>query len=72
MPVLDEAPVDDDQELPFLEGPSTVANDNAEGRARIFEAIPNPIGWRAETAMLAASSMMAAVITLCLLLVTVG
>ncbi len=72
MPVLDEAPVHDDQELPFPDEPSTVANDNAEGRARIFEAIPNPIGWRGITAMLAASSMMAAVITLCLLLVTVG
>jgi hypothetical protein len=72
MPVLDEAPVHGDQELPFLDGPSTVANDNAAGTARAFENIPNPIGWRGATAMLAASSMMAAVIMLCLLLVTVG
>ena len=59
MPVLDEAPFHDDQEPQFLDDPSTVANDNAEGTARVFEGIPDPIGWRGVTAMLAASSMMA-------------
>lgn len=72
MPIPNEVPVHDDQELPFPDQPSTLANDNAEGRARAFEAIPDPIGWRAGAAMLAAGSMMAAVITLCLLLVTAG
>jgi hypothetical protein len=72
MPVPSEAPVHAEQELPFPDQPSAVANDNAEGRARAFEAIPDRIGWRAGTVWLAASSMMAAVITLCLLLVTAG
>jgi hypothetical protein len=42
MPVLNETPVNDDhQELQCLDGPSSIANDNAEGTARAFE-IPKP------------------------------
>jgi hypothetical protein len=71
MPVLNETPVHDDhQELQCLDGPSSIANDNAEGTARAF-VIPKPSGWRRDAAILAASSMMAAVLTLCLLFVTV-
>jgi hypothetical protein len=72
MPVLNETPVyDDHQELQCLDSPSSVANDNAEGTARVFE-IPKPVGWRRDAVILAASSMIAAVFTLFLLFVTAG
>ena len=72
MPVFNEAPVyDDHQELQCLDGQSSVANDNAEVTARAFE-IPKPISLQMEAAILTASSMMAVVLTLCLLFLTVG
>jgi hypothetical protein len=48
----------------------SVANDNAEA-ARGFETIPQPIGWKA-TAGLVGSAAMAALFTLCLLLLAIG
>ena len=71
MPVVREATVDDEhQELPFVDDPPSVANDNAEVSAWVIESIPKPIGWKEATATLLTSGVMAALVTLCLLLVT--
>jgi hypothetical protein len=70
MPVVREATVDEHQELPFVDDPPSVANDNAEISAWVIESIPKPIGWKEATFTLLTSGVMAALVTLCLLLVT--
>jgi hypothetical protein len=73
MQVIHEAPVyDDHQELPSLDDPQLVANDNGQDSTRVFESIPKPIDWKEATAFLFASSLIAGLLTICLLFVTVG
>jgi hypothetical protein len=69
MPVVREATVDEHQELPFVDDPPSVANDNAEISAWVVD-IPKPIGGKEATATLLTSGLIAALVTLCLLLVT--
>jgi hypothetical protein len=72
MPVLHEAPVSGEHpELPRLDCPPSVANDNA-GRRRVFETIPEPMGWKEAAAYLLASGLMAAIFTVFLLFVIGG
>jgi hypothetical protein len=71
MPALVEAPVYDHQDVPGLDDPPSVANDNGEGTAWVL-VIPKPIGWKAATIILLVSGSMAALFTLSLLFVFVG